>query len=174
MIFQILEKKPRIADNVFIAPNACVIGDVTIEEGSSVWFNATLRGDSNLIRIGKGTNIQDGAVVHVDAKFPAYIGDNVTIGHQAVIHGSKIGDNVIIGMSATIMDGAEIRENSIIGGGTIIPEGKKFPPGVLILGVPGKVVRELKAEEIERIAYSARIYQDRTLLYLKNLKKVNE
>ena len=168
MLYSVSGKKPKIANNVFIAPNASVIGDVSIGELSSVWFSAAIRGDSNSITIGRGTSIQDGAVIHVDARFPTVIGDNVTVGHQAVVHGSKIGNNVIIGMSATVMDGAEIGENSIVGGGTGIPEGKQFPPGVLILGVPGKVVRELKPEEIERIAYSARIYQERTKEYLQS------
>ncbi|SFJ81665.1 gamma carbonic anhydrase family protein [Thermoflavimicrobium dichotomicum] len=172
MIYSLSGKKPQIAENVFIAPNASIIGDVLIKELSSVWFSATIRGDINSITIGRGTSIQDGVVIHVDAKYPTVIGDDVTIGHQAVVHGCTIGNRVIIGMSATVMDGAEIGENSIVGGGTVVPEGKKFPHGVLILGVPGKVVRELKPEEIDRITYSARVYQERTLEYLRSLKSI--
>lgn len=173
MYYSLNEKKPVISENVFVAPGAKVIGDVAIEEYASVWFNAVLRGDTLGIRIGRGSNIQDGTIIHVDAKYPTAISNDVTIGHQAIIHGCTIGDRVIVGMGSVIMDGAQIGENTIIGGGTVIPERKSYPPGVLILGSPGKVVRELTPEEIEKIGQSAQIYKDRGRKYRNEFKKID-
>ncbi len=142
--------EPKLADGVFLAPGSFVIGDVEIGEGSSIWFNTVVRGDVNYIRIGKNTNIQDLSMVHVTtAKYPTIIGDGVTIGHRCMIHGCVIGDNCLIGMGAIILDGVEVGDNCLVAAGSLLTQGKKFPSGVLIMGAPAKVVRELRLEEIE-------------------------
>jgi gamma-carbonic anhydrase len=172
MYFILTNKKPTVSSNVYIAPGAKIIGDVTIDEYASVWFNAVLRGDTQGIRIGRGSNVQDGTVIHVDSKYPTVIGSDVTIGHSAIIHGCTIADRVIVGMGSIIMDGAVIGENTIIGSGTVIPAGKTYPPGVLILGSPGKVIRELTSEEIEKIVISAQIYKNRGIQYRSDLQQI--
>ncbi len=151
--------KPKLHKSVFVAEGAQIWGDVEIGEGSSVWFNAVIRGDEGKITIGRNTNIQDNAVLHSDMLVGIQIGDNVTIGHGAVIRGCKIGNNVMVGMNSTIMTNSEIGENSIVGANTFVPYDKKFPPRSLILGVPAKLVRELKEEELETIRMATRIYE---------------
>lgn len=142
---QVLE--PRVHESVFIAQGARIYGDVEIMEGSSVWFNAVIRGDEGKIVVGKDTNIQDNTVIHSDGTIPVEIADNVTIGHSAVIRGCKIGNSVMVGMNATIMSGVEIGEYSVIGANSFIPYNKKFPPRSLITGVPAKLIRELTEQE---------------------------
>lgn len=146
---------PKIDHTAFIAESADVIGDVTIGRNSSVWYGSVLRGDEQAITIGKNTNIQDGSVVHIGWDTPTEIGNNVTIGHKAIIHGCKIGDNTLIGMGAIILNDAEIGEFTIIGAGSLVPQGKKIPSGVLALGSPAKVIRELTEAEKEDIVKSA-------------------
>ncbi|SDK56263.1 gamma carbonic anhydrase family protein [Natronincola ferrireducens] len=158
MIKALKEKKPSIHESCFIAETADIIGDVTIGEGSSIWYKAVLRGDDNYIKIGKSTNIQDGSVVHISHLYPTIIGDNITIGHSAIIHACRIGNNVLIGMGTIILDGAEIGEETIIGAGSLVPPGKKIPSGVLAIGSPAKVVRELTEEEKIGIRTSAESY----------------
>jgi carbonic anhydrase/acetyltransferase-like protein (isoleucine patch superfamily) len=148
----------QIAADVFIAAGAQIVGDVTIGEQSSVWFNAVIRGDCEAIKIGRGTNIQDNCVLHADPGIPCTLGDGVTVGHSAVIHGAKVGDNVVIGMHCVAMNGAEIGHDSLVGVGTVITEGKIFPPGSLVLGVPGRLVRMLTDDEIARNRRSAEHY----------------
>nr|MDO8082810.1 gamma carbonic anhydrase family protein [Candidatus Freyarchaeota archaeon] len=151
--------KPKIHESVFVAEGARIYGDVEIGEGSSVWFNAVVRGDEGKITIGKNTNIQDNAVVHSDMNVGTEIGDNVTIGHGAIVRGCKIRNNVMVGMNSTVMTNSEIRENSIVGANTFVPYDKKFPPRSLILGVPAKLVRELKDEELEAGKMATQIYE---------------
>ncbi|MCP4602296.1 MAG: gamma carbonic anhydrase family protein [Proteobacteria bacterium] len=139
--------KPRIHPSVFIAEGARIYGDVEIGEGASVWFNAVIRGDEGPIVIGKNTNIQDNAVVHSDRTIPVEIADNVTVGHSAVIRGCKIARNVMVGMNATIMSGANIGEYCVIGANSFVSYNKEFPPRSLITGIPAKLVRELTDEE---------------------------
>ncbi|TDT47617.1 gamma carbonic anhydrase family protein [Fonticella tunisiensis] len=158
MIRNYFEKLPKIHSEAFVADSADVIGDVEVGEGSSIWYRAVLRGDINSIRIGKNTNVQDGAVIHNDYKSPAVIGDNVTIGHNAIVHGATIKDNCLIGMGAVILNDAVIGENCIIGAGAIVTQGKVIPPESLVLGAPGRVVRSLTLEEIESIRRNADIY----------------
>lgn len=146
-----LRRGPRIHPSACIVPEATVVGDVTLGEESSVWYQAVLRGDINRIVVGAQTNIQDGAVVHLADNFPALIGARVTVGHRAVVHACTIGDEVLVGMGAIILDGAEIGPRSIIGANTLVPLGMKIPPGSLVVGSPGKVVRQLAADEQERI-----------------------
>ncbi len=148
----------RIADDAFVAHNAIVVGNVHVGSGSSVWFGVVIRGDWERVRIGARTNVQDGAVVHADPGFPCEIGDGVTVGHRAIVHAAQVGDNVLIGMGATIMNGAVIGDDCIIGAGALITEGKQIPPRSLVLGVPAKVVRELTDEEVAGIRLSAEHY----------------
>ena len=133
--------KPKIHDSCFVAPNATIIGDVEIDEGCGIWYGAVIRADLNPIRIGKGSNIQDNVVLHVSAENGVEIGENVSVGHLAMVHGAKIGNNVIIGINATVLDGAEIGDNCIIGANALVTSGMKVPPNSLVLGVPGKVVK---------------------------------
>ncbi len=158
-------KNIKKADSVWIAPTADVIGNVTIGEESSVWYRAVIRGDMCPITIGEGSNVQDGAVIHGNLGQPVEIGNCVTIGHNAIIHGCKIGNNVLVGMGAIILDEAQIGDNCIIGAGALVTGGKKIPAGSLVLGSPAKVVREVTREEIKRNADNAMEY-----MCLKNLQ----
>jgi carbonic anhydrase/acetyltransferase-like protein (isoleucine patch superfamily) len=142
----------------WIAPTATVIGKVRLGEGVGVWFGAVLRGDGEQLTVGPGTNIQELTVMHSDPGFPATIGAGCTIGHRAIIHGCTIGDNVLVGMGAIILNGAKVGDNSLIAAGALVTEGKQIPLGSLVLGVPGKVVRELTADEIARNRASAAHY----------------
>ena len=146
---------PKIDPSVFVAPTATVIGNVTIGEGANIWFNTVLRGDIQSITVGKYTNIQDNSTVHVMGDQPTVIGDYVTIGHNAVIHGNKIGDNCLIGMGAVLLGYCEIGENTIIGAGAVITQHKKIPPNSLVVGSPGRIVRPLLNDEIEALHQSA-------------------
>lgn len=148
----------QIHASVFVAPTAVIVGDVTLSADCSVWFHASLRGDAEAILIGARTNIQEGVIFHADPGYPAVVGTGVTIGHGAIVHGARIGNNCIIGMRATLLNGATIGENSLVGAGALITEGKTFPPGVLIMGMPAKVVRELTPEEIEKNRRAADVY----------------
>ena len=142
-----LDAPSRIHPTAFIAPGADVIGDVTLEEESSVWFQSVLRGDINRIVIGPRSNVQDGSVVHLADDYGAYVGELVTVGHKAILHACTIADEVLVGMGAIVLDGAEIGARSIIGAGALVTGGKKIPPGSLVLGSPAKVVRTLTLEE---------------------------
>jgi carbonic anhydrase/acetyltransferase-like protein (isoleucine patch superfamily) len=153
-----------IHDNVVILPGAHVLGNVEIGENSSVWYNSVLRGDHGKILIGKNSNVQDNVVIHSPPMGTTSIGDHVSIGHSAVVHGCEIGDNVTIGMNATVLNRAKIGKNSIIGAGAVVTEDKEFPGDSLILGLPGKVVRKLTPKEIEQNKSNA-------LLYVKLSKK---
>ena len=144
--------------SVFIAEGAKVLGNVTIKENSSVWFNAVIRGDSNSIYIGENTNIQDNAVIHTSVNSKVEIGDNVTIGHGAIIHGCKIGNNVLIGMGAIILDGAVIEDDCIIGAGSLVPQNKRIPSNSLGFGNPFVIKREVTQEEKEHIIWNANEY----------------
>ncbi|WP_338449941.1 gamma carbonic anhydrase family protein [Niallia oryzisoli] len=141
---------PNVHSSTYIAPGAQLIGNIELKENASVWFNAVLRGDNDKITIGKGSNIQDGAVVHADPGFPVNIGENVTVGHNVVLHGCTVANGALIGMGATILNGAVIGEGSLIAAGALVSEGKVIEPGVLVAGVPAKVIRKLTPENIER------------------------
>lgn len=150
--------KPEIGENVFISETASIIGDVKIGKNCSIWYNAVLRGDGESIVIGDNTNIQDGVVLHGD--YITKIGNNVTVGHKALVHGATIGDNTLIGMGAIVLDNAIIGANSIVAAGSVVTSGKNFPDGVLLMGIPAKVVRELTLEDIEKNKSSAKWYVD--------------
>jgi gamma-carbonic anhydrase len=142
-----LRRKPNLGKGVYIAMGAVVLGDVTLGDYSSVWYNAVLRGDINRIVVGHHTNIQDNVVVHLADEFPCRLGNYVTVGHSAVIHACTVGDEVLIGMGAVILDGAVIGKQSIVGAGALVTQGTKAPPGSLVLGTPAKVVRKLTRKE---------------------------
>jgi carbonic anhydrase/acetyltransferase-like protein (isoleucine patch superfamily) len=143
-LWRLSEHQPRVNPSVFIAPGAHVIGDVEIGEDSSLWFNAVLRGDLEPIVVGKGSNIQDGAVLHTDEGFPCVIGNNVTIGHRAVVHGATIEDEALVGMGAVVLNGAKLGKGAVLGAGAVLAEGKEIPAGMLALGVPAKVTRPVE------------------------------
>jgi len=154
---------PQIPENCFIAPNATIVGDVIMGDDCSVWFNAVVRGDVNIIRIGNKVNIQDGACIHCTyQKTQTIIGNNVSIGHNAIVHGCNISDNVLVGMGAIIMDNAVIGENSIIAAGAVVLEGTVVPPGSIFAGVPAKKVKDISPGllkgEVERIANNYLMY----------------
>ncbi len=142
-----LLRQPVIHPSAFVAPNATVLGDVDIGEQASVWYQSVLRGDINRIVVGRGSNIQDGSVLHLTAELGCFVGEYVTVGHMAMLHACTIGDECLIGMGAIVLDGAEIGARSIVGAGALVTQGKKFPPGSMILGSPAKAVRELTADE---------------------------
>ena len=159
-----------IDKTVFIADGAKVIGDVEIGANSSVWFNAVIRADSDKVKIGENSNVQDNAVIHTSEGFGVQIGNNVTIGHGAIVHGCTIGDNVMIGMGAIVLNGAKIGENSIIGAGTLVTQGKIIPAGSLAFGNPVKIVRQLTDEEIQSITDNANSYVNEAKDYCVEIK----
>lgn len=148
----------KIAESVFLAPGAQVVGDVKVGANSSIWYNAVLRGDTNPIVIGENTNVQDNTVLHVNRNRGLYIGNNVTIGHGAIVHGCTVGNNVLIGMGSIILDGVEIEDYCIIGAGSLVTANKVIPEGSMVYGNPAKVIRMLTEEEKESILVSARNY----------------
>ena len=158
MIISYKQYKPSIGKDTFIAENSTIIGRCFIGENCSIWYNTVVRADVNEIIIGRGTNIQDGCVVHCANDYKTIIGENVTIGHNAIIHGCTVGNNCLIGMGSTILDGAVIGDNVIVGANSLITSGKKIPSGVLVMGSPAKVARELVPAEIEEISRSAEGY----------------
>ena len=158
MIKELNGKMPETDKASFIAENATIIGDVKLEEGTTIWYGAVIRGDGDSIRIGKNTNIQDNCVVHVDPENPVVIGENVTIGHSCIIHGCRIGDNCLIGMGSIIMNGAKIGDNCLVGAGALITENKEFPSGSKIIGSPAKIKSEVTEKDLELISYSADYY----------------
>lgn len=160
MIKAINGKAPVIPADCFVAENATVIGNVTLHEEASVWFGAVVRGDTDSIVIGKGSNIQDCAVLHTDKGFQLVLGEKVTIGHSAVVHGADVGDNVVVGMHATLLNGCKIGKNSIIGAGALVREGQIIPENSLVVGCPAKVLRQVSDEQIEGNTWNADHYID--------------
>ncbi|HAQ08718.1 MAG TPA: gamma carbonic anhydrase family protein [Bacillus bacterium] len=170
LILSYLDKKPSINDSVFQAPGCYIIGDVRIGRNSSVWFNAVLRGDEDTISIGDRCSIQDNVTCHLFEGSPLVIEDEVTVGHNAILHGCTIRKRCIIGMGSTVLDGAEIGEECIIGANTLIPAGKKIPPRSLVLGSPGKVIREIGEKDLELIQLSIDTYVQKGKDYREHLK----
>ncbi|WP_371224157.1 gamma carbonic anhydrase family protein [Roseovarius sp. 2305UL8-3] len=163
---------PQIADDTWVAPDANLIGQVNLEEGASVWFGCTLRGDNELILIGAGSNVQENTVMHTDMGYPLTIGAGCTIGHKAMLHGCTIGENSLIGMGATVLNGATIGRNCLIGAGALITEGKDIPDGSLVMGSPGKVVRQLSEDAIQGLRNSALHYQQNMRRFRAGLTEV--
>lgn len=154
----------------WIAPNASVIGKVKLEAGASIWFSAVLRGDNELIHIGEDTNVQDGSVLHTDMGHPLTLGKGVTVGHNVMLHGCTVGDHSLIGINAVILNGAQIGRHCLIGANTLIPEGKVIPDGSLVMGSPGKIVRELTQEQRQMLEKSAAHYAANAQRYAQTLE----
>ncbi len=170
MLYQLEHRIPQLLGDNFVAASADVIGSVVLHPHASVWFGCTLRGDTEPIVIGEGSNVQDGSVLHTDIGVPLTVGRDVTIGHQAMLHGCTVGNNSLIGIKALVMNRAVIGNNSIVGAGSLVPEGKRFPDGVLLLGSPAVVKRELTAQEIAFITLSAKHYVQNAARFAVGLK----
>src|SRR5262245_17779974 len=156
----------------YVAPDASIIGSVTLENEANIWFNVVIRADNDRVLIGERTNVQDGSVLHVDPGYPMTLGRNVTIGHKVMLHGCTVGDGALIGINSVVMNGAKIGRASPMGASTLIAEGKEIPEGVLVLGSPGKIIRELKQEERDFLLKIADGYVERPRLYKTGLKPV--
>ena len=171
-IYQLDDHTPDIHESAWIADSAQVMGAVSLHANTSVWFNAVIRGDTETITIGEGSNIQDLAVIHADNGLPVVVGKHVTVGHQVMLHGCKIGDESLIGIAAVVLNGARIGRNCVVGAGSVVTEGKEFPDGSLIMGTPAKVVRELTPAQIEGLRMSAKHYMNNSLRFKNGLKKI--
>src|SRR3954469_3897287 len=156
----------------YVAPDASIIGSVTLENEVSVWFYVVIRADNDQVTTSEATNVQDGSVLHVDPGYPMMLGRRVTIGHKVMLHGCSIGDGALIGINSVVMNGAKIGKSALIGANTLIAEGKEIPDGVLVLGSPGKIVRELKQEEKDYLLKIADGYVERSRFYNANLKEI--
>ena len=171
-IYELDGLAPQLGEGAWVADSAQVIGNVKLADGASVWFGAVLRGDNEPMRIGKGTNIQEGSVLHSDPGFPLTLGENVTIGHQVMLHGCTVGDGTLIGIKSVVLNGAKIGRNCIVGAGALVTEGKEFPDNSLIVGTPARAVRSLDDKAAQAIANGADIYVRRWQHYAKALKRV--
>jgi carbonic anhydrase/acetyltransferase-like protein (isoleucine patch superfamily) len=171
-VYRYGERVPSVHESVFVAPSASVIGSVVLSENVSVWFGATIRGDNDTITIGKNSNVQEGAVLHTDPGIALTVGENVTIGHQAMLHGCTVGDGSLIGIQAVVLNGAVIGKGCLVGAGAIVTERKVFPDRSLILGSPARVVRTLTDEDVEKLLKSAAGYAERRAQFLANLKEI--
>jgi carbonic anhydrase/acetyltransferase-like protein (isoleucine patch superfamily) len=170
MIYSLDEIRPEISGRCYVAPSAAVIGDVLLAEDTSIWFGAVVRGDVERITIGRGSNVQDNSVLHCDPGAPLILDEYVTVGHQVMLHGCRVGRHSLIGIGSTILNHACIGANSIVGANALITENKEFPDGVLILGAPARVIRELTAEEIETLPGYATRYIERAERYRHGLR----
>ncbi len=171
-IFAIGEKRIELlGEHHYIAYDATLVGDITLERDVNIWFKVVIRAENDRVRIGEGSNIQDGSVLHVDPGYPMTLGRHVTIGHKVMLHGCTIGEGSLVGINSVVMNGARIGSGSLIGANTLIAEGKEIPDGVLVLGSPGKVVRELGQEEKDRLLGIARGYVERSRMYKEKLRE---
>ena len=171
-IYQLGAHAPQLHPTAYIADNAQVIGRVHMAEDSSVWFGVVVRGDTDAIHIGRGSNVQDNTVLHTDDGIELVIGEHVTIGHQCMLHGCTIGDHSLIGIGAIVLNGAKIGRHSIVGAGSLVTEGKEFPDYSMVLGSPAKLVKTLTPEQAERIAHGATHYVDSAHRYQHELKEI--
>ncbi|MDR1935003.1 MAG: gamma carbonic anhydrase family protein [Candidatus Accumulibacter sp.] len=169
-IYALGDLAPNIHPQTWIAPNASVIGQVQLEKNVSIWWGCTLRGDIDLLRVGENTNVQDGSVLHTDPGLRVNIGRDVTVGHRVILHGCTVGDGCLIGMGATLLNRSEIGKQCLIGANTLIPEGKVIPDRSLVVGAPGRIVRQLSDEEVERIACGTRQYVENWRRYQRELR----
>ena len=172
MIYELDGMAPQVDATAWVAPDANVIGRVVLEAKASVWFGCTIRGDNEPIVIGEGTNVQENCVFHTDLGFPLTLGANVTVGHKAMLHGCTVGEGSLIGMGATVLNGARIGKNCLIGAGALVTEGKEIPDGSMVLGSPGKVVRQLDEATIRGLYASAAHYQSNAARFAKGLKPI--
>lgn len=173
-LYALGEHAPQMHEDTWVAPDANLVGQVVLEEAASVWFGCTIRADHEEIRIGAGSNVQENVVMHIDAGFPLTIGQNCTVGHKAMLHGCTIGDNVLIGMGATILNGARIGNNCLIGACALITEGKEIPDGSLVMGAPGRVVRQLDEAAIQGLENSALHYQENMRRFRSDLRETTK
>ncbi|MDZ7590951.1 MAG: gamma carbonic anhydrase family protein [Rubrivivax sp.] len=171
-IYQLGDDAPRIAATAWVADNAQVIGRVELADDASIWYGAVLRGDNDRIAIGARSNVQDGSVLHADAGFPLTLGADVTVGHQAMLHGCTVGDGSLIGIQAVVLNGARIGRHSLVGAGAVVTEGKEFPDGSLILGAPAKAVRSVTPEQVERLRFAALHYVENAERHRRQLKRI--
>ncbi|MGC3964243.1 MAG: gamma carbonic anhydrase family protein [Rhodocyclaceae bacterium] len=172
-IYALNERVPEVGENVWVADSAHVIGTVTLGDDVSVWFGATLRGDHEPIIIGARSNVQDNAVMHTDEGIPLTVGNDVTVGHQAVLHGCTIGDGTLIGINAVVLNGAVVGKHCLIGANTLIPENKVIPDRSLVVGTPGRVIRELTDVEVARLMANAAGYITNAASYRKGLRRID-
>ncbi|MBW8744335.1 MAG: gamma carbonic anhydrase family protein [Sphingomonas sp.] len=173
-LYEIDGLSPAVPDNSWVAPSADLIGDVRLGEEVGIWFGAVIRADNTSIVLGARTNIQEGAMLHSDPGVPLAIGTNCTVGHHAILHGCSIGNRVLVGMGAIVLNNAVIGDDCLIGAGALVTEGKVFPPGSLIIGSPARAVKELAPEVIEGIKRSAAGYAERQQRFARNLKRVDK
>ena len=171
-IYQLGEHVPDIAPSVYVTDSATVVGRVTIADDSSLWFQVSVRGDNETITIGRNCNLQEGVVLHADPGFPLTMGDHVSVGHQAMIHGCTIGEGSLIGIQAILLNGAKIGKNCLVGAGALVTEGKEFPDNSLILGTPARAIRTLTGEDIARLRRIADSYAERARLFRNTLKRI--
>ena len=171
-IYRLEQDTPEIAETAYVAESAIVVGKVKLEAHASVWFNVSIRGDNELISIGENSNVQEGAVLHTDIGYPMVIGANVTVGHQAMLHGCTIGDGALIGIQAIVLNGAKIGKNCLVGAGALVTEGKEFPENSLIIGSPAKAVRTLAPEDIARMHAGTASYVERAQLFKTSLTRI--
>ena len=170
MIATLGDRVPEfVGENQFVAPNATIVGTVRLRANTSIWFNAVLRGDTEWIEIGDNTSVQDGCVLHADPGFPLRIGQGVTVGHKAMLHGCDIGDNTLVGIGSIVLNGAKIGRDCLIGANSFVTVGKQFPDGALIMGSPAKVIRKLEPAEIEANRKSAQLYVENGKRFLEQL-----
>ncbi len=174
IIYSLDNGTPHCGENVYIAPGASVIGDVVLGDNVGIWFSAVLRGDNERITVGSGTNIQDCCVLHTDPGCPLEIGSNVTVGHQAMLHGCTIEDGALIGIGAVVLNNARIGKNCLIGASTLIADGKVIPDNSLVVGSPGRVIRQLNHDEIDMLRRFNRSYIDKIARYKTHLKAVSD
>ena len=171
-IYQLGEDAPQVTATAWVADSAQVIGRVSLADDASVWYGAVLRGDNDRITIGARSNVQDGSVLHADAGFPLTLGADVTVGHQAMLHGCTVGDGSLIGIQAVVLNGAKIGRDSLVGAGAVVTEGKEFPDGSLILGAPAKAVRSITPEQVERLRLGALHYVENAERHRRQLKRI--
>jgi carbonic anhydrase/acetyltransferase-like protein (isoleucine patch superfamily) len=172
-IYELDGKSPQLGTGAWVADNATVIGDVIMGDNASVWFGSVVRGDTDTIRIGANTNIQDLSVLHADLGVPLTIGDNVTVGHQVMLHGCTIGDNTLIGIQAVVLNNARIGRNCIVGAGAVVTEGKEFPDNSLIVGAPAKVIRQLDEAAAQKLLANADHYVGNAKRYQRTFRKID-
>jgi carbonic anhydrase/acetyltransferase-like protein (isoleucine patch superfamily) len=171
-IYRLDEHTPQLADSAWVADSAQVMGNVHMDEGASVWFGVILRGDTEPLRIGKNSNVQDGSVVHADVGFPVVLGENVTVGHQVMLHGCTVGDGSLIGIQSVVLNGAKIGKNCLVAAGSLVSGGKEFPDSSMIMGSPAKVVRQLTPEQIAGLLESAKHYVENARRFKAGLTKI--
>ena len=172
-LYRLGNQSPQLGERAWVAPSAQVMGDVHLGVDSNIWFNVVIRGDNETIRIGQGTNVQDGSVLHSDVGSPLSIGDHVTVGHNVILHGCTVGEGTLIGMGAVVLNGAKIGPHCLVGAGALVTEGKEFPEGSMILGSPAKVVKSLSPEQIDSLKKSAVSYVENAKRFQAHLSELD-